>query len=205
MGFDGFTRLHRISSGDALDRRRLVELFNQATERANDIVHHSFGDEILSRVDFTQHCYQEFWYNKDTDLHYDIPDSPGCLPGSVIPVRNDDSFTYGELAWSLRGVAASTSSIMIMAWPVFNSKALWSGEDFVMIRCISEYPASGSLLDPEADKVAGLSFTNGDPISLGGVCSFSGYNGRMLSGVLVHSIGRFRIQNVQLSIRVRAR
>jgi hypothetical protein len=200
----GITRLHKLQSGDAVDRRRLDELYRQAAQRANEIFGRNIANDQFSRVSFQEQAIQEFWYNSDRDLTFNVPHNPATAPGSAIQVRNDDSFTFGELTWTLRATAATDQSVCLIAWPVFDSKALWAGEDFAKKGSIVSY-AIGHCADPDGDVVDGTAFSTNDKISLGGSCSFVGLNGRMLSGVLVHSFGHFRVQHVQLAIRSRAR
>jgi len=201
--YGGTTRLHRLQAGDALDRRRMEELFLQAGRRANEIFDRNIGNKQFGRTSFVEDAIQEFWYNKDEDANYKLPVAPGNLPGTALPILNDDSFVFGELVWSLRAsVPTAQIGHMLVAWPVFDYQALWSAED-VALRSSEYY--NDTIVSGQPVYSFWLPFSGDSVLSLGGRCNFIGGNGRMLAGVMVHSIGSFTVHNVQLAIRTRNR
>jgi len=202
--YGGTTRLHRLQSGDALDRRRIEELYLQAGRRANEIFDRNIGNKQFGRTFFQEHSIQEFWYNSDSSINYFVPQCLGNLPGTIIPVRNDDSFVFGEIVWSIR-VLTFDGSVMLVVWPVFNSQALWSGEDVSLRLTECSYPPGVGFTDPIKGRISGSAYSGTDMLSMGGTTNFVGMNGRMISGLLVHSIGNFRIVATQFAIRMRNR
>lgn len=199
----GLIRPHALVPGDPLDLRRVEESFLWAGQSMNDLLSKALGNIQLGRDKFTAQAFVQMWHLRDPDAFQKIPHNPGLVSGTDIAIRNDDSFVSGILTWSIEAkVPEQASSMMITGWPVFESKSLWQGQDWAIMDNELQYGATPSGPD---DVIAGTNFPSGSPVSLGGTCTFSGQNGRMLSGVMVLSIGAWNIIKSQMTIRTRDR
>ena len=199
----GHVRLHKIQPGDALDRRRLDELFAWAAQRLNQIDKRSIANDQIGRNRFVGPSFVEMWYAKEGGLNYEVPGNPQLVPGTSVPVRNDDSYVFGELTYSVEAEAMTASCIRIVSWPVFASKALWSGECYLSNGDEKRY--SGAAGVAPTDTVQGGAYNINDKVTLCGTTNFVALNGRMLSGVLIASVGNWRILGAQIMNKTRSR
>jgi len=200
----GLIRPHSLVAGDPLDYRRLKEDFLWAGLRVNDIVERAIANARFGRVNFSDASFLQMWYKDDPNVYQVFPHNPALVSGTDIPIRNDDSFVFGELTWSLEVESDSDSSILITAWPIFDSKSLWEGQDWAIYGNQFEY-AGTPITDPDDDAIAGPGIADGESVTLGGTCNFVGLNGSMLSGVMVFSIGKWIVTKSQMQIKTRDR
>jgi len=205
MNNGGLVRLHRLLPGDALDRRRLEELFAWCAQRFNEIGHRSIANDQIGRDRFLGPSFEEMWYATEKDLNFGIPGNPQLVSGTTVPVRNDDSYIYGELSYSIEAEAqVDDGCLKLVAWPVFASQALWSGECYMIQGDEKGY--NGTVpIGPFIKLIPGDTYNTNDRVTLSGTCNFVAANGRMLSGVLVQGVGDWRILGAQMVIKVRAR
>lgn len=194
----GLIRADFISSGAALDHRRIKELFLDAGKRMTQIFPNNIALDQLARVRWKGSTFEEMWYQYESSINFKYPHMAHHIPGTDVELRNDDSFLLGRIVWSLTLKVAGSSSIMVTAWPVVDGKALWSAQDCACIGTVLDYPSTPANPDVH---VAGRAFTDNEEFSMGGNTNFVAGNGRSMTGVLLFSIGAFEVKKSQIIVK----
>ena len=198
-------RLHRLNSGDALDRRVLEELFLEAVAGLNNIGPRSFGDNIIGRDSFSESAFMEMWYVKETDLSYQIPGNPLLVPGTSVAIKTDDAVVSGILTYTIEAQTVSDGAVLIGVWPIFGGQSLWGGSCYSACGDELGYAGHGAVVHPDEDVHEGQYFALGDKVTLSGSVAFLRSNGRAITGVMVFSVGRWKINSAQLHVRTRVK
>jgi len=200
----GVIKQHVLANDGALDRRRLEELFFEAAKRVTEISGINIGNNQFGRENFHLTSFEEYDTNFEVETSYINPLHSHQLPGTDLLVSNDDSFYEAEMAWSIHAIAEGDSSQILMGWPVVDGKALWSAEDWSQYG--RELVGNGDpLSNPFDDSIAGAGFDEDDLVCLGNTCNLVGQNGHSFLGVLLFSIGQFRVTKSQVTFRKLAR
>ncbi len=193
----GIINMDFIQANASLDRRRLKELFLDATKRVTQVFPHNIGLNQFTRGRWEAATFEEMWYESESGINYRFPDSAHHVPGSNLELRNDDSYLPGRVVWSLHA-RSSTSSMMLTGWPVVDGEALWAAQDWAIRDSLLDHDQSDANPDLSS---SGTPFSASEDISLGGICNFLAGNGRSMTGVLLFSVGAFSVLKSQIAVK----
>jgi hypothetical protein len=199
-------RPHFLANGDALDRRRMEELFLYASKRLNEIGGQSIQPKQFTRASFDIDSWEEYQANFGSSLSFIVPDMGYAIVATTIDVTSDDSFFEGVLTWSIKvEVGSAAASNMIMAVPTLDGMPLYAGEDFIEVDQLVRYNYKTNLdpaLDPATEvPLDGAPFSNSYGLTLGNQIGFVGLNGRGRLSVVVVSIGKFKVTSCAVNLR----
>jgi hypothetical protein len=195
-------RKHTLTSGDALDRRRIVELFMEAAKRFTSVHRDAIRNKQFGREHFDLDAWEEYQSNYQLNIKYVVPKHGHQAPGSGLVVLNDDSYFEANVSWSALIKVNSTASFRVLGWPVTDGQGLWSAESWAEVDQLFKY--DNIFPSPEWDEtIVNTAFTNDGYLTLGGSCNVQGINGRSYFGVLFASIGKFSVESLQVNLRKR--
>lgn len=205
-------RPYFLAKGDALDRRRLQELFLWVANRLNELSPIGIKDKQFNRTNFNLNAWEEYQSDYVSQVRFLTPAMGYSLPGCAVDLTCDDSFMEGIIDWSIAIEPSSvTGSNMIMAVPTLCGIPVFAGEDWYENDQLITYTLTpGIAVDPDAtdgDDAFNLSTDDGtvtgNPygISLGNSVGFTGLNGRGRVGILVYSIGSFKVKACAVAVR----
>jgi hypothetical protein len=193
-------RLHHFQEGDALFRRRILEVFLEAARRAREVRSDNIANGQTGRSSFYGHSFEEMSYNRELNLSFTYPSHKRIVPGTEVVLQNDDPFIVGEICWTMEVECTSDSSAFIVGWPVVDGEAVWSGECYACYG--AEFVTTGGESGrPSTDTDNGGSFSNGTKLTLGCTTTFVGYTGKYTVGVLIHANGQWKVNRSQVTIR----
>lgn len=204
---NGSIRQHFLTQGDALDFRRVEELFLEAARRFNGIGGHAIGNKQFRRDAWNLFTWEEYLSKEARDLEFTIPEHGLIVSNCLLEVVHDDGFLEAELSWSLdvqpNGGADPKA---IFAWPVLGGQALYQGEDMAMCSQLVQHvtPVAGvPAVDPtdSSNEDAPQVIDDTLKITLGNSCAVALQNGRSHAGLALLSIGRFTVQKSTLAVR----
>lgn len=201
----GIIRQHRLQEGNALDRRRLEELFFEARQRFAQITHWSIGDDVLTRQSFDDHAWEEYRFTAVLNGNYRIPTHGHLISGCFLQVNHAEEYYEGQLHWSINVHPLTAACKRIVAWPVCNGNLLVGGHDSVeceqAIKYDSQDPADPAIDPSTATELAASSIDNTYDFCLGGTASFSGVAAASTLGVLVMGVGHFQVDKACIGHR----
>ena len=193
----GRIRQHRLLPNDPLDRRRMEEMYLEAARRFSQVEGFYLGDGQLRRAGFNLDSWEEMQASFQTSIQYKVPEMGHQLPGTGNDVINDDPYFEAKLYWAAEVTVGSNSSSMVMGWPTVDGQAVWAGEDYAVADQVLNTVLSGGAIVTSA----GTPLTNGVTLTISNECVVKGLNGRSYLGVLVHSIGKFKITKARVNLR----
>jgi hypothetical protein len=202
----GLVRPHFLSSGDALDRRRVQELFLYAANLLNELSGTGIKNAQFTRTNFNMDTWEEYQSDYDTNMRFITPEMGYALPAAALDVQCDDSFFDGMLSWSIAvEVGSALASNMVMAIPTLCGIPLYGGEDWQEVDQLISYTL-GDPADPainpdeiEGDDASSMDASYG--LSLGNSVGFTGLNGRGRAGILIYSLGKFKVKACSITCR----
>lgn len=203
----GVLRRHFLSDGDALDRRRLEELFLEAAARYASVSNRAIGNGQFKREDFTLATWEEMLGNLAVDIQFITPDHGFLIPDSLAEVVHDDGTLEAKVAWGVE-VDPQAGGNLIAMWPVLNGVPVWGGLDFNSVDQLNTYvgvvPATPAV-DPDNPDSLGGPPTGSDfgtfNFGLGNEATVVVSNGRSSLGIAVFSIGEFKITRCAWTLR----
>lgn len=199
----GFANQYRVQAADALKRRVLEELFLEAASRLHQVRREAIGNKQLGRANFALHAHMQMWTAFDAALNLDYPSDFHQVPGSFVPIKVEESTADLTIDWTVEAKADSQSSSMLLAWPVFNSEAVWAGQDMAVKGGLLATQIL-SPMDPTKTQ-AGVAFTQNDVVTLGSSVVQRGLNAHGLVGVLLTGVGAWELLKCHLLVREVAR
>jgi hypothetical protein len=202
----GMVRPHFLANGDALDRRRMEELFLYVAKRLQEIGGASIEPEQFTRHEFDIDSWEEYQANFGSSLSYIVPDMGYSIVATTIDVVSDDSFFEGVLTWSIKvEVGSAAASNMIAAVPTMDGLPLYAGEDFIEVDQLIRYNYKTNLdpaVNPATDETLdGSPFSNAYGLTLGNQIGFTGLNGRSRLAIVIVSIGKFKVTSCAVNLR----
>ena len=199
----GVFRHYVLQPGDPLDRRRLRELFFEATKRFTELDSLAIGNVQLGRLKFQLDAFEEYQTAIEGNIEYLVPEYGHLSPGISTQVVNDDPYFEGDVAWSADiEVNGAFQGKRIYGWPTVDGKALWAGESWSEMDQLLHY--NPATTDPD-ETLSLYGMNNYDRFTLGSSCTVQGLNGRSPMGVLFASIGDFKISKMQINLRKQIR
>lgn len=197
-------RMHQLVTGAALDRRLLEELFLEAARRASNITELSFGDAVLDRSNILVTALDDFEFNRESGLAYNLPDFPARIPGGNVKYRVQDSYAQYSLGWSVE-VQSVTDGKFILGWPVVNGEAVWGLLDYRGAGQIKKYNTEDDPFPEPDTAIAGDEFPDNSLLTLGTMGAVDGLNGVGDTSVMVLSLGNFKIKKSAIRMGIKAR
>lgn len=198
-------RLYQLTSGAVLDRRIVEELFLEAASRVSNLTADAFGDKVITRANVLVNALDDFEFNRDHSLFYNLPDFPARIPASNVKYRVQDSFSQYTLGWSIEVQAKDQDGKFILGWPVVNGEAVWGLLDYRVAGQLLKYDTGGEVFPTPDDLVAGDSFNENSLLTLGTMGAVDGLNGVGDTSVMVMSLGNFQIKKSSIRMGTRAR
>ena len=199
-------RPHFLTSGDALDRRRIQELFLFVANQLNELSGIGIKNSQFTRANFNMDTWEEYQSDYDTNMGFITPEMGYALPAAALDVKCDDSFFEGVLSWSIAvEVGSALASNMVMAVPTLCGIPLYGGEDWQQVDQLIKYTMLGAFqpcVNPdevEGDDAGTMSTSYG--LSLGNSVGFTGLNGRGRAGILIYSLGKFKVKAASITCR----
>jgi len=209
---NGSIRLYQLSSGAALNRRVIVELFLEAAGRLTTIRNGYVGDSQVRRTMMRIDAIKELQANYQVSMGYLTPNMGHQVPGTGLEVLNDDSYFEGILSYSLDVSMPEDYGRRVYAWPVLDGKALWAGESWAEVDQLLSYVAgttnpATTIANPSI--LAGqlqASDEEGTNITLGNDCAVVGFNARSYCGVLIATLaGPAKVHRAQIQLEKQIR
>lgn len=198
-------RIHQLTTGAVLDRRILEELFLEAARRASNITELAFGDSVLTRENILVTALDDFEFNREHGLSYNLPDFPARIPAGNVKYRVQDSYAQYTLGWSVEVQAVDGEGKFILGWPVVNGEAVWGLLDYRGAGQVKKYNTE-DVPYPEPDSaIAGDTFTEDSLLTLGTMGAVDGLSGVGDTSVMVMSLGNFQIKKSAIRMGIRAR
>ena len=213
---NGPIRPHRLNEGDALNRRRIEENFLFLSQRINSPDGTMLGDRALGRADFETHTWSEFFCSHAQGMNFSAKEHRYLVSDSLKYVEINDGSFEGRFTWSM-DVELKGDGHFIMAYPVVDGQPVYGGADIFMMDTLfycdgdetDNFIPGAAALEPstieKAASIGGILILIYNRATLGGVCTVVGGNGRYPIGLMVFSIGDFRVKKVTTSLIVKPR
>lgn len=196
----GAVRSWRLQAGDALDRRRVRELFYEMADRLSQVRGSSFGNQVLNRQKFTIDSWEEYDTSQENDVNYRVPGYGHMAPGSLQVQSTREPVWSATLDWSVEGFVTDTKSYLLLGVPMLDHEIVWGAQDLVTADQILQSTVGN--YDPTL-VIASLGVTgaSGDTFGLGGSCHVRGTTAKSTASVLLLSVAGFKITNSQMHLR----
>jgi hypothetical protein len=195
----GQIRKHFLSSGDALDRRRIEELFLEAAKGLALIMPDMIRSKQFIKTKLSADSLEEMYYNEITSLGYKTPTWTGTLlPGTVIDIHNEDGEFQSVIEYSLTVKAISATAKWVYAVAIAGDKTVHGTGDFLTADQEVCYIAPST---PPNETDAGLYINNGERFNLCGSANIVTTGGNQFIGVIVLSDAEFEINACSCTAR----
>ena len=228
----GVIRQHVLSVNDALDRRKVTELFLEMAKRLSAIDGHAIRGTQLRRGNFKIDAWEEYQSDLDWGINFLTPEMGYVVPATSYDFVLDDSYVEANVTWSIQATPGDEqASNMLMAIPVVDGVGVYGAEDWLEVDQLLNYDVltafGNAAIDPtEQNYVGGVSFqdavaddayswaldagttfslSGGDNVdgvmSLGNSGHVVALNGRSRVGIVVFSIGKFKVTKATMLLR----
>lgn len=201
----GLIRKHRLLTGDVLDRRRLRECFFEVAQRLSMIPSHALADEHLTREDFDLHAWVEMLVSHSENIGFITPNYGYVVADSMLEVVHDDSYFEAKLAWSIDvNISDGAASNLLYAFPVIDGVGAYHLMDFLMADQLVSYTfvaGTTAVIPEDGTPQDAYTFDTVYRTNLGNHGNVVGLNGHSHVGIMVGSIGKFKIQKCDIVIK----
>ena len=202
---NGPIRPHQLSAGSALDRRHLEENFLFFAQRINSLDEMALGDATLRRSDVDSSAWMELFPPHAEGLNHATDKHAYLVSDTLRTLECHDGNFEATYTWTLD--IEPIEGKQIWAYPVIDGQPVWGGADYASVGSVIvltdlNMGAGGTAVIPADEERAPWNFETDLHISLGNRCTVVGGNGKAPIGVMVYSIGSFKIKAATASLKM---
>lgn len=198
----GLNRKYFLHEGNALNRRHFSELSLEVAGRLSHLMGYNIGDSTLLRTDFQSYTWEDFYFSTENELNYATPPGNMVAPGAFLSVDFPDHASQLRVQWNAWVAAAGgvgDPSQMIMVCPTVGGEPVYDAADVRQGGSVTVYDPAPATVSPFDGKLTSNFFALGDRFTMGGESYLDiPAAGKLSIGLLVVSIGKFRVRNVSL-------
>jgi hypothetical protein len=183
---NGVTRPSVLSTGNALNRRFLKELFSWASKSTANLDGDSIALDQATRVRFKQWAFEEFYFqfkHGGSEIIHEAGGTP--IRAAAIDITSIDAFAVAHAVWSIHAKPLTGDSKWIVAWPVIGGTHAYQGLDYKM-RTYATHAQATAITEP---------------VTLGGMADSFVFSGNTSCGIMIVTKGDWDIASSAISAR----